>query len=91
MGVKKIRYFFKHWKLGIHLIFRTKKFGVNNHWWDNNGSIFGWPIWKILLSVLTIKPIIRNYREMKARAGKMAHFMTNEDYELVFGEKIETQ
>jgi len=84
---KRVKYFYKSWKLGIHLIFITKRFGVNNKWWNEYDSIFGWSNKKILYSILTVKPIIDNYKMMKLRAGSMAHFLTDEEYELVFGEE----
>jgi hypothetical protein len=52
----------------IHLLLRTKKFGVNGEWWSSFPSIFGWSTWKIVLGILTIHPIIFNYKMMKYRA-----------------------
>lgn len=68
-------------------MFRTKRFGVNNQWWSNYDSMFGWSNRKIFFSVLKIKPILRNYKDMKLRAGTMAHFLTDKDYEDCFGKK----
>lgn len=65
----KLEYFFKNWRLCIHLLLRTKRFGVNGEKWSSFPSIFGQPTWKIILSVLTIRPIIFNYKMMKYRAG----------------------
>ena len=87
MNPKRIKYFLKNWKVGVHLLFRTKRFGVNNQWWNSYDSIFGWCNKKILYSILTVKPVIRNYKGMKLRAGTMAHFLTDSDYESCFGEK----
>jgi hypothetical protein len=64
----KIRFFFANWRMGVHLLIRTKRFGVNNEWWSSFDSLFGWPTWKIILSILTVRPIIDNYRSMKFRA-----------------------
>lgn len=78
------KFFFRHWKLGIHLIFRTKRFGVNNKRWCHFDSIFGWSNWKKFICVLLVRPIIRNYTAMKYRAG-VCHFMNDESYRLCFG------
>jgi len=64
----RINYFLKNWKLCLHLLLRTKRFGVNNEWWSSFDSIFGWPIWKIIRGILLIRPIIDNYKSMKFRA-----------------------
>ncbi len=72
--------------MGVHLIFRTKRFGVNNKLWVKWDSMFGWSHKKRIISILKIKPIIENYKMMKFRAGA-CHFLSDESYELVFGEK----
>jgi hypothetical protein len=63
-----IKFFREYWKEGIHLLFRTKRFGVNNEWWSSFDSMYGFPTREILFSILKIKPIIFNYRMMKLRA-----------------------
>ena len=77
--LQRLRYFKDNWKLGIHLIFRTKRFGVNNKWWSDFDSLFGSSFWQRLR-------IIDNWRKMKFRAGKL-HFLSDETYKLVFGSK----
>jgi len=42
----RIRYSTENWKLVIHLLFRTYRFGVDNKWWNEFDSIFGLPISK---------------------------------------------
>lgn len=64
----KLEHFKKNWKLTIHLLFRTKHFGANNQWWLDFDSYFGWPWYKILIGIITVKPIINNYKGMKFRA-----------------------
>lgn len=32
-----------NWKLIVHLLFGTYRFGVDNSWWSNFNSIFGKP------------------------------------------------
>ena len=83
---RRARYLFDHWKLGVHLLFRTKRFGVNNKWRSPFDSIFGRSFKRQLLDVITIRPIMWNYRHMKLRAGSLAHFLTDEDFALAFGE-----
>ena len=77
---------FRYWKLGVHLVLRTKRFGVNNRWWSDFDSMWGWPWWWIVLAVVTVRPIVDNYRGVKLRAGTMAHMLTDEEYNVVFGE-----
>jgi len=67
----KLEYFFKNWRLCVHLLLRTKRFGVNGEWWSSFPSIFGHPTWKIILNVFKIYPIIRNYKAVKYRATKL--------------------
>jgi len=85
LNKKRIKYFLKNWKTGVHLIFLTKRFGVNNKWWFPYDSGFGCSIKRRIWEILTIRPIINNYRRMKHRAGAL-HFLSNEDFELAFGE-----
>jgi len=72
----RLKYMFKHWKIGVHFIFRTKRFGVNNKWWSKFDSIFGASFWQRLR-------IINNWKMMKFRAGKL-HFLGDESYRLLF-------
>ncbi|MFX0136531.1 MAG: hypothetical protein ACFFDN_23025 [Candidatus Hodarchaeota archaeon] len=54
-------YIFKNWKLIIHLLFRTYRFGVNNERWSPFPSIFRLPWsqrWHLIL----------RYKEMRFRA-----------------------
>lgn len=71
------KYFRENWKQGVHLIFHTKRFGVNNRWWNHEDGLFGWPTWKIVISIIKIRPIIRNYKLMKFRAAA-CHFVSEE-------------
>lgn len=75
LGKPKLNYCLKNWKIGIHLLFRTKRFGVNNEWWSKFDSIFGVSIGQILWDTVRIWPIIRNYKMMKFRVIKL-HFMS---------------
>ena len=58
----------KYWRLAIHLIFKTKYFGVNNLWWSQQPSAIGWHWWQIAWGILTIVPIWRNYQSLKVRS-----------------------
>ena len=64
----KAKYLKDNWKLIVHLLFRTQYFGVNNQWKSDFPSMFGWPKWKIIWSIITVRPIIMNYRYMRFRA-----------------------
>ena len=67
----KLSYFQKNWKLGIHLLFCTKRFGVNNELWFKFDSIFGVSISQLLWDSIRIWPIVRNYKLMKFRATEL--------------------
>lgn len=77
--IKRLKYMWKHWKLGAHLVFRTNRFGVNNKWWSQFDSLFGATTWRGHLSVR------HNWKLMKHRA-KVCYFVGAEEYELLFGE-----
>ncbi len=64
----KIRFYRHYWKLGVHLVFKTRHFGVNNHWWAREPSVIAWPWWRRLLAMVTLIPLIQNYQSMKVRA-----------------------
>ena len=53
-----IKYYKKNWKMFLHLLLRTKRFGVNNKWWNDYDSIFGLSTCKIIWRIITIKPLI---------------------------------
>ena len=86
MELERIKYFYKNWKLGFHLIFRTKRFGVNNKWWCEYNSIFGWSNTKKFWGIIKIKPIINNCRMMKLRS-RSCHFLDNKEYKLAYNEE----
>lgn len=58
----------KYWKLAIHLILKTKHFGVNNDWWSIHPSPVGWNCGQKLWGIVTLMPIWRNYQSMKVRS-----------------------
>ena len=80
----RFQYFIDNWKLGIHLLFRTKRFGVNNQFYSLDDSIFGWSWYKILFGIITIQPILDNYHNMKWRSCA-CHFLSDSSFELAFG------
>ena len=84
VNINRLLWFCKHWKIGVHLILGTKRFGVNNEWWSRFDSIFGCSIGRIMWKIVWIRPLIENYRRMKFRAG-VCHFMTDEEYYICFG------
>lgn len=70
----KRRWMLAHWKMGVHLLLRTKRFGVNNFWWNNWDSMWGYPLWKIVLRIFMIDPLVREYRLIKFRCVGV-HFL----------------
>ena len=59
---KRVIYFIENWKMVIHLLFKTKRFGVNNQLWAERDSLFG-------VSWLTgWSQVFKNYKMMKVRA-----------------------
>lgn len=68
MFKKRIEFGIKYWKLAIHLIFKTKHFGVNNLWWAQQPSSIGWHWYQILWGAILIVPIYRNYQSLKVRS-----------------------
>ncbi len=69
--MNKRRWMQAHWKMGVHLLLRTKRFGVNNSWWNNWDSMFGYPLWKILLRIALIYPLVLEYRFIKRRCTRV--------------------
>jgi len=72
--------------MGVHLIFRTKRFGVNNKWSNDFDSIWGWSWKKRLISIIKITPIIDNYKSMRTRATFL-HFMSDDEKKKMGWEK----
>ncbi|MGM0540953.1 MAG: hypothetical protein ACQEQR_00780 [Pseudomonadota bacterium] len=68
MLATRIAYGVKYWRLAIHLVFKTKYFGVNNLWWSSQPSAIGWHWYQIVWGTLTVMPIVRNYQSLKVRS-----------------------
>ncbi|KKM94708.1 hypothetical protein LCGC14_1195580 [marine sediment metagenome] len=67
--MKRIRFILDNWKLIIHLLFRTNRFGVNNQLSSTFDSMFGgWTVQERIINTIKVKPIIHNYRMVKWRA-----------------------
>ena len=79
----RTRFVLSHWKLGFHLLLRTKRFGVDNRWWSSFDSMFGYPLWKVILRVVLIYPLYREYWFIKARTLG-AHLLTTETREVLW-------
>jgi hypothetical protein len=79
---KAIIYYKQNWKLFLHLLLRTKKFGVNNQWWNKYDSIFGLPTIIIIWRIILIKPLIIEWRKIKFRIVA-CHFITDEEKEII--------
>lgn len=80
----RILWYRDNWKLGFHLMFRTKRFGANNKWWEEFDSIFGQSMVRKIMNVILIRPLINNYKCMVFRANA-CHMMTDDQYRLAFG------
>ena len=76
MSKEKWRWILGNWKIGCHLLLRTKRFGVNNRTWSQFDSMFGLPLWKVVLRVVTVYPLLRECRAIKARTVGV-HFLTD--------------
>ncbi len=59
---KKIKYCIENWKMIVHLLFKTKRFGVNNQLWSQHNSVFG------ASGIKGFTHIIKNYNMIKIRA-----------------------
>ena len=62
------RFMVKNWKLGVHLALHTRRFGVNNGWWSSFPSIIGRPFLRIILDIVTVRPVILNIKAAIIRA-----------------------
>ena len=64
----KLKFIYYNWKLIVHLLLRTKRFGVNNNWQANFDSIFGISFYQRARMLILIEPFILNYKLIKMRA-----------------------
>jgi hypothetical protein len=83
----KLKYLLQNWKQGIHLIFRTKRFGVNNKWWSQFDSVMGVGIYQIFFDCVRIWPLFRNYQFIKFRAINLG-FLTAEQCCILWKKEI---
>ncbi len=61
-------YALKNWRFIIHILFKTRHFGVNNQWWSADASALSWSYANRFIGIVCIIPIIRNYQAAKYRA-----------------------
>lgn len=85
MTWKGLEVLLAHWAMGIHLAFRTRHLGVNNRLWTRWPSPWGWPLWRIALSILLVKPVFDNLRSMRLRMSHSHGWAPVPDYEAMFG------
>lgn len=78
----KKQYYKENWKVFLHLLLRTKRFGVNNKWWNDFDSLFGLPTYRIILNIILVAPLLEEYKKIKFRATA-CHFMTDEEKSFV--------
>ena len=83
MSLKRMKWICRHWKLIVHLLLKTNRFGVNNQWASNFDSIMGgWTNWQRIFAILMVKPVWKNYQYAKLRATACG-FLTREECELM--------
>ncbi len=87
MNIFKIKYFVKHWKMGVHLLFYTKRFGVNNQWWSDFDGYFSWTLEQRIINILKVKPIISNFQRMKMRMSPGFGFVSKETWDKLYPKK----
>ena len=63
-------FIFQNWKLIVHLLLKTKRFGVNNNWCSSfESTILGsWTRREMLVGLLKVSPIVHNYKLARFRA-----------------------
>ena len=76
--IVKLSYFFKNWKLILHLLFLTKRFGVNNQWWSTFDCFAGISTYERIKRIIKIYPFIDQYRWMKIRAVQLGAVHPND-------------
>ena len=83
----RLGFYCEQWKLGAHLVFRTKRFGVNNGWWSYfDSSTFGISWRQRVWMILTVRPFIKNLKGLWYRS-KGCYIMTSRQYALAYGRK----
>ena len=85
------KFFINNWKMVIHLLFHTKRFGVNNEWWSKGDSLWGWSTKQKIWGLLTIKPLIHNYKMMIYRSAigfvpyhEFMQMVSRKDFEIMY-------
>ncbi len=70
IAIKKgtFKYACANWKIFTHLLLRTRHFGVNNKWWYHEPGLMGLPLHKIILRIVLIYPLIKEYYCIRFRA-----------------------
>ena len=84
--MKRLRYLLEHWKIGLHLVLKTRRFGVNNRWWSRFDSAMGISVGQMLWNIIRIHPLVDNYKLMKIRAIQLG-FLSREECVFLWGEK----
>ena len=79
-----LRYYVEHWKLGVHVLLHTKRFGVNNEWWSRFDSmVLGESTWKIFTNIIKIKPIVFNFKAAMIRTFSLGFLAPEERIHLI--------
>ena len=72
----------KNWKLIVHLLLGTSRFGVNNQWTSSFGSILA------RREPLTLESVIQRYRLAKIRATDLGFLHPETCYQLGWMSKV---
>lgn len=78
----KLKFISRHWKMVVHFLLRTKRFGVNNEWWFDGDSMWGKSFMGKIRHVMRIRPVFNEYKNMKFRATA-CYFMNDEQLEIM--------
>ncbi len=87
MKYSRYRYLQAHWKLAVHIIFRTRHFGVNNKLYSKRAVPYGQNLARIILNTLLGFPLWRAFKLMRWRMGPTVGFIPYNEYLLVFHKK----
>lgn len=90
---------YRNWKLIVHLLLKTKRFGVNNlRRSDFESAVLGsWTKREMFIGLLKVFPVVRNYRLAKFRAVSLGflHPQTcwdlgwrSKDLEVILGRRV---
>lgn len=84
----KVSYILSYWKLGVHHLFKTRRFGVDNKWWSPFDSKWGLSLVPFILQFVLLYPFFYNYRAMKIRLGPSVAFIPKSEYQILYSSSL---